>query len=448
MDTETSPGQAEDRAATATLSPQHVAERRPDQVIKRITAMARAPQAFKAAMAGLYIAVCPLVGFSAFVVIYRTVTGLVSPWFGAWSWIVPASAEGMYLCTHAARAWLELHYRPLRPPLRVRLVLVGFSAACMAASYWLNIASAHGNVNDAISHGAVVTAFFGTIIIGQILIRHLKITADERTLMAAMDDARRYAVDMVAATAGRWWWAPFSRKVPSLLKRRLRSGRLPDAVREAVAVAAEDGRTGGWEDAVKVWVLGPDGLGFATAAGEARSMVLAEITRKARSGAAQGAAQDAARQHLEAQPESAPAAPGSALEGAAGAHLDGIAERTPAALPAAPEVHPESTGTAPGSAAQGAARPRQKPAPDSPAAPSLTLTRAQAADKTDEELTDHVIAMIDRYGIAKVSLRKVMNDLHIGDEKAKRVLPVAQARCRPHLVRTGTDDSPSGRGDS
>ena len=441
MDTETSPQQAEGLAATTTLSPQHAPERRPDQVIKRIREITRAPQAFKVVMAGLYVAVCPLVGFSAFVVIYRTVTGLVSPWFGAWSWIVPASAEGMYLCTHAARAWLELHYRPLRPPLRVRLVLVGFSAACMAASYWLNIASAHGNVNDAISHGAVVTAFFGTIIIGQILIRHLKITADERALMAAIGDARRYAVDMVAATAGRWWWAPFSRKVPSLLKRRLRSGRLPDAVREAIAAAARDGRTGGWEDAVKVWVLGPDGLGFATAAGEARSVVLAEITRKARPGAAPGAA----RPRLEVQPESAPAAPGGALGGAAGSHSDGTAERAPAALPAASGPQSESTGpapgTAPGSAARGAARLQQKPAPDRPAGPSLTLTRAQAAAETDEELTEHVVAMIDKFGIAKVSLRKVMTDLHVGDERAKRVLPVAQARCRPHLVRTGTDNS-------
>jgi hypothetical protein len=201
----------------------------------------------------------------------------------------------------------------------------------------------------------------------------------------------------------------------------------------------------GWEDAVKVWVLGPDGLGFATAAGEAQSMVLAEITRKVRPGAAAGAA----RPGLEAQPESVAAAPGAAPEDAAGPHLDGTAGRTAAVPPAAPGTQPGSTGTAPGtapgSAAQGAARPQPRPAAARPAGPSLTLTRAQAAAKTDEELTEHVIAMIDKWGLARVSLRKVMTDLHIGDERAKRVLPVAQARRRrPHLVPTGTGAGRSG----
>jgi hypothetical protein len=229
-------------------------------------------------LAGVYMLLCPLVGFFAFVEIYQTVTHLVHVWFGDWAWIVPAAAEGLFTGLYAGWLLLELKDKP-RPPRPVRFMLTGFTAACMAGSYWLNIASAHGVVDDAVAHVIVVTAFFGVLIVGKVLVRRLKVTPAERAMETAREDARQYAIDLVRAVRGRWW--RYREDVPSLLKGQIRNGRLPDAVIEDIKLKVSIGRTSGWQETVRGWVFGPDGLGLAALAAEASRIALSDITRSA-----------------------------------------------------------------------------------------------------------------------------------------------------------------------
>ena len=227
-------------------------------------------------LAAVYMLLCPLIGFFAFVEIYQTVTHLVHAWFGDWAWIVPAAAEGLFTALYAAWLLLELKDKP-RPPRPLRLALTALTGACMAGSYWLNIASARGVLDDAVAHVIVVTAFFGVLIVGKMLVRRLKVTPAERALETAREDARQYAIDLVHAVRGRWW--RYREDVPSLLKRQIGTGRLPDAVLEDVKLKVSIGRTSGWQETVRGWVFGPDGLGLAALASEAAALAVADITR-------------------------------------------------------------------------------------------------------------------------------------------------------------------------
>ena len=165
-------------------------------------------------LAYAYALLCPAIGFFAFVEIYQTATHLVHPWFGDWAWIVPLSAEGMFTALYCGWVLLELRDDP---PARVRVLLGVFLAACGAASYALQILAARGIVADALAHAIVVTAFFGVLIFGKVLVRRLKVTPAARALEAAMADARQHAIDLVRDRKGRLW--RFG--VPSLLRRQI-----------------------------------------------------------------------------------------------------------------------------------------------------------------------------------------------------------------------------------
>jgi hypothetical protein len=68
------------------------------------------------------------------------------------------------------------------------------------------------------------------------------------TLAVTLEDARLHALDLARAHYGRWQWR---RDAPALLRARLRSGRLGDAVTVAAMKAVKEGSAGGWEDDVR-----------------------------------------------------------------------------------------------------------------------------------------------------------------------------------------------------
>jgi hypothetical protein len=207
----------------------------------------RAWTPWECALAAVYGLLCIAVGFFAFVEIYFTVTHLVHQWMGDWAWIVPASAEGMF--TGLYTGWLLLDLRDT-PPRAVTWMLGGLLAASTAGSYWLNIYAARGVVPDAIAHVIVVTAFYGVLLMAKILIRRLRVTPEQRALSVTLADAKAHARDMLRSGLGISWHL----RAPVLLRRQLRSGRLPAKVMEAVADGARYGGATVWEPAVEAWV--------------------------------------------------------------------------------------------------------------------------------------------------------------------------------------------------
>lgn len=93
---------------------------------------------------------------------FATVRHLADPWFGAWAWIVPV---GIDIGILALLAWdLLAEYLGLSWPI-VRWAAWAF----IAATTYLNIAAAHGNLTASIMHAAMPVLFV-TVIEG---IRHL-----------------------------------------------------------------------------------------------------------------------------------------------------------------------------------------------------------------------------------------------------------------------------------
>lgn len=312
------------------------------------------------ALAAVYVTLCPLIGLFAFVEIYQTVTHLVNPWFGNWDWTVPASAEGMFTALYAGWVLLELRDDP---PARVRLVLGAFLSACGLASYALNIWAAHGIVPDALAHAIVVTAFFGVLIFGKVLVRRLKVTPAERKTEAAMTDARQHAIDLLRDRRGLLWrW-----RVPSLLRRQVLAGRLPDEVRSEVSLKVGAGRTSGWEETVRAWVFRELSIDLIAAAAEEK------------------------------------AAAGIAGNPPGGEHRD-TRETAPQARPAA----------------RSGARPEARPGP------ALKLPASRSRNMTPGDLEPHVSAMLEAYG--QVSQARVKRDLHVSTEKAAEALKLARQK--------------------
>jgi len=313
---------------------------------------------WEVALAAIYVLLCPLIGMFAFVEIYQTVTHLVHPWFGDWAWIVPASAEGMFTALYAGWVLLELRDDP---PRRVRLILAAFLCACGLASYSLNITAAAGILPDAVAHAIVVTAFFGVLIFGKVLVRRLKVTPAQRALDLAMADARQHAIDLVRDRRG----LPWRLRVPSLLRRQILTGRLPDEVRSEVEMHVRMSHTSGWEGTVRAWVfreLNVPALA-AQADAEARAAIAAST------------------------------------------------------VPVPPQGVPE-TVREPRPAASPKARPQAR------SEPALRLPAAKSRSMSAAGLVPHVSAMLEAYGA--VSQARVKRDLHVSTEKAAEALRLAK----------------------
>lgn len=315
------------------------------------------------ALAGVYVLLCPLIGFFAFVEIYQNVTHLVHPWFGDWAWIVPFSAEGMFTALYAGWVLLELRDDP---PRRVGLILAAFLTACGLASYTLNVWTAHGIIPDALAHASVVTAFFGVLLFGKVLVHRLKVTAAERAMETAMADARQYAIDLCRSVRGIFWrW-----RIPSLLRRQIITGRLPDEVREAIGLQVRMSRTSGWNEAVRKWVFAELRIDLVAAAAD----------------------QEAVRE---------------------------IARSTsPSVSETTPETRPQD--------AQDASRDRLQDRPPARSGPVLKLSARASRDMSPDDLAEHVLAMMEEYGT--VTVARVKRDLHVGAEKASEALRLAKQK--------------------
>lgn len=193
-------------------------------------------------------------------------------------------------------------------------------------------------------------------------------------LALELEQARLHARDLVRA-------APPEHRAErsSLLSRRIRTGRLPDAVRKAVRESLNSEWSAGWEADVAHWV---------TAALAMPEHVAASL-------------ENARRQARET-----------------------VSALTPEPVPAtAPAPLPDLPAGTPGTAV----RARSAAAPKTAPKPALKLTAARSRAMTPDHLAAHASAMIGEYGETAVSINRVKTDLSVGTDKAKEALRIARA---------------------
>jgi hypothetical protein len=292
-----------------------------------------------------------------FTVMFVSVTHLLTGSFGAWAWTVPVATEisfTLLYLLYLLLVWLG------RAPGWLWLAPFPFAAA----SLWLNVYSARGNLPGMVGHGVVTVAFFIPLLALKSAVRRLSVSDEERLRSAAVEDAIAHARDILRA-ADPWWRF----RAPVLLRRQIRSRRLPAAVADAISEGVMFGGAAKWEPAVEEWIT--------------RSLVLPEGVS-----AQLAAAREAASRSMpQAEPVACP-------------------EPTPGPVP------------------EPALRPRPKRAPEHAPKVALKLTAAKSRSMPAERVAEHVSAMLEEYG--DVSLNRVKTDLSVGTEKAQRALEIAR----------------------
>lgn len=114
----------------------------------------------------------------AFTEIYMTVTHLIRPAFGAWSWTVPVSGEIAFTYLFLNGVLLAMRRAPAGA---LRSVLI---AVIIAGSVVLNIWAYLGSVPAVVGHLIIVAAFFGVLLAGKetvMTLRGGKVRADRIT---------------------------------------------------------------------------------------------------------------------------------------------------------------------------------------------------------------------------------------------------------------------------
>jgi hypothetical protein len=244
-----------------------------------------------------------------FAVMFTAVTRLLAASFGSWSWTVPVATEISF--TLLFLLWVLLEWRD-RAPGWLRLAPYPFATA----SLWLNVYSARGNLPGMVGHGVVTVAFFLPLLAMKAAVTRLTVSDEERRRDVAARDAIDHARDILRA-ADPWWRF----RAPVLLRRQLRSRRLPAAVTEAIASGVTFGGASKWEPAVEAWIT--------------RSLALPEGV-SAQLAAAREAASQVSRP---ATPEAASAPPAQVtpepVSGVAGSQVSGQPEVT---VPATPQA--------------------------------------------------------------------------------------------------------------
>lgn len=295
-----------------------------------------------------------------FAVMFVSVTDLVRPSFHGLAWTVPVATEGCFALLYALDLLLQWAGKPMG---WLRLTPYPFAAV----SLWLNVASANGDVPGMVGHGAVTAAFFLPVIAFEAAVRKLAVT----DLDAAMADARTYAIDLCRSERGRLW----RYRVPTLLRRQITSGRLPDEVRSDVALKVEIGRTSGWEAAVRTWVFAELNIDAVARAANARAV--ADIT--------------------------------SSITGAASPR---VTETSPEATPGDPSDGMPET-------------PSETPSRDKPRRPSKPRPRVMS----DDELMPWVREALE--ADAEVSVNAFRKVVGTGPDRAKRLLERGRDELRP-----------------
>ena len=307
-----------------------------------------------------------------FIVMFITVNLILGPYFDGWARTVPVATEITFTLLFLWAVLLEWLRRPRRA-----LWIAPYLFA--AISVFLNVWAFHGSIPGMAGHLAVTLAFFIPVTFAKMGVRSLLVTDDELARAVVLADAQAHARDMLRSALGFWWHF----RAPVLLRRQLRSGRLPAKVLEAVESGARFGGATAWEPAVETWI----------AAAVAIPERTAEILRAARA--------EASAHTSSSTPEPAPEA--------AAAPASGTPSSAPAARP------------------QASAKPARTPA--------LKLTAARSRGMSADTLAEHVSAMLDAYGDA-VSVNRIKADLSVGTEKAKAALEIAR-RDRARVVPIG-----------
>lgn len=318
-----------------------------------------------AAIVGLALAVTPVF----FIVMFETVNGLLGPYFDGWAWTVPVATEITFVLLFLLAVLFEWLRRP-----SLLLWLAPYPFAAMSA--YMNVLAAHGTAAAMAGHLAVTLAFFAPVMFAKAGVRRLLVTDEEIAFAAALADATAYARDVLRSALGLLWRF----RAPVLLRRQLRSGRLPARVLEAVHAAAEGGSGTLWEAAVETWIAAAVALPERTA----------EVVRAARAEASQ----------------SVPA--------------------TPAATP--PETSPAPPAEAPAQASgEPAATPREAPA-ERPAQTSRRPPRLVPKKASDDQLADLLVPLLEAgEEVSPTRVVKLVREAaggrsSIGHDRAGRVL--------------------------
>ena len=236
-------------------------------------------------------------------------THLLAATFGSWSWTVPVATEISF--TLLFLLWVLLEWRD-RAPGWLRFAPYPFAVA----SLWLNVESARGNLPGMVGHGVVTVAFFLPLLALKGAVTRLTVSDEERKRAVATADAIAHARDILRA-ADPWWRF----RAPVLLRRQIRSRRLPATVMEAIGQGVMFGGAGKWEPAVEAWIT--------------RSLVLPEGVSAQLAAARQAAAQVVPQ----AGPQAAPESPLQVAPEAAREHDPGQLQVT---VQAAPQVMPQA----------------------------------------------------------------------------------------------------------
>lgn len=312
-------------------------------------------RALATAAAVLGAALCPL----AFTVMFLVVRSLLAADMDGWAWTVPLGTElgftGLFL-------WdLLLEWRR-RPKRALRLMPYLFAALSLA----LNVYAGGCNVPATIGHAVLPLVFFGYLIAGEHGIRAMAVSDEDRARVVALADARAHARDVLRAGAGPFWRL----RTPVLLRRQLRSGRLPASVLTAIEQGLAFGGASRWEPVVEKWLT--DSLTFPE-----------------RFTAQLGAAREAASQPAITTPS-------------------GTAPET-----SAPEAAPPPLETP-------AAAPSRKPAKRPPGRPS----KPQPRRMSDKDLVPYIHDLPG--GAAAASISAVMTATGTGRERARTLLELAR----------------------
>lgn len=174
-----------------------------------------------------------------FIVMFVTVNNLLGPSFGFWAWTVPVATELTFALLLVLAILFEWMRRPVPALWKLPYLFAGLSS-------FMNVWAGKGSVAGIAGHLAVTAAFFVPLGFAKTTVKKLIVTPAERQRAQAIADARAHATDVLRSALGPFW----RQRTPLLLRRQIRSGRLPAAVMAAVETAD----AAKWEPAVQAWI--------------------------------------------------------------------------------------------------------------------------------------------------------------------------------------------------
>jgi len=192
-------------------------------------------QALAAFAAALGLGLTPMF----FIVMFMTVNNLLGQYFDGWAWTVPIATETTFVLLTVLAVLFEWMRRPVPSLWRLPYLFAGLSV-------FLNVWADRHSPAGIAGHLAVTAAFFIPMSFAKTTVRKLIITPAERARAQSLADARAHAQDVLRSAFGVLW----RHRTPTLLRRQLKSSRLPAAVMAAV----ETTDAAIWEPVVQAWI--------------------------------------------------------------------------------------------------------------------------------------------------------------------------------------------------